>query len=286
MGPRFLPLITPHIGISQPQVSQLIKSYEKGKQIPESMQLGELNSGKDSPRGPTNWTSGVFTRLETCHFQEPSDKWDEADWGAWWDNFISRLLLHSESRAISVCKDIAGRLALIKNLLFPISFALTYSGTNDATDLKDIFSTVFWARHCPGYIVRGFLEVFDIFEVVRILYPNDNKVVAKHAIGVDYFAQALRLYEGVLQEKRSYETIEILVSLNQKLGLPLAAQGIQQFCQASQAKLFEKLGLWEDALTAYGEQKNVDGVMTCLRALSRFTEMKGLSEGGCFMASV
>jgi FKBP12-rapamycin complex-associated protein len=215
----------------------------------------------------------------------PPENADEGEWGLWWEKFTSDLLYYSESRSVAVCKDMAERLSLIKHRLFPISFALAYSSGLQLEALTRITQRVFESRQCPPYVVRGFLGALEIFEVLPREKGDahdgiqiDTRTLAQRAVDAELFAQGLRLFETVLEKQTNAEAVEALVSLNQQLGLPLAARGLLQFCEAStsQARLFERLGLWEEALKAYQSepQPNVEGVLSCLRALSRFSELK------------
>jgi FKBP12-rapamycin complex-associated protein len=170
-----------------------------------------------------------------------------------------------------------------------VSFALIYGATPEKTFLNHIVGGVFRSVSCPSYIVRSFLAVLEIFEVLEVDRPVDARLQARKATEANFLAQAVRLYEDVLSRTREPGVIDALVSLNQQLGLPLAAHGVLTFCgdTRSQAQLFERLGMWAEALNAYsgGKESNPDGVKNCLRALSRFSELKKVAKSGYYLAA-
>jgi hypothetical protein len=201
----------------------------------------------------------------------------------------SELFSQSESRAIKNCKNISDQLALVRDSLFPVAFTL-HLVTTDSRTACDIISVVLQSPNCPGYIIRGFLGVLEILEVLGIPCPVKRKDMARRAVEVDCFAQGLRLYEEVFSESLNEEAILPLSQLNQRLGLPLAAAGVLQFASTEKAKaqLFADIGLWDEALCHYASPnvRDFDGMMRSLQALSRFEEMKRISLGfGYFMAS-
>lgn len=267
----------------------LVEFYQRGEAPPEELKKALMAKSDMTGKRSSTQIKGQLPEASSYQIDIPHHEWEEAQWGIWWEKLNAELLLRSESRSISVCKEIAIRHALIKNTLFPVAYALMYVYSEKRGELDGIVSVVFRAPHCPGYIIRGFLSAMEIFEVLQIQCQMDMKLVAKRAMDVNAYEHSLRLYEAVLAVFDDEHTVECLVSLNQQLGQPQAANGVLNFCKASksQAVLAEKLGLWEDAFKVYSNDnpKNMEGIMNCLRALSRFSELKQQAKDGYYLAS-
>jgi hypothetical protein len=149
----------------------------------------------------------------------------DAAWGAWWERLAGDVIEHSESRGVRNCRELSERLALVRDALFPAAFALMYVNLRDAATAQEVFAAVMQARDCPGHVVRAFLSVLEILEVLGAACPVPRPVAAGRAVDVGALAHALRLYEDVYRAAPDADALRALSGLNQRLGQPLAAAG-------------------------------------------------------------
>ncbi|OHS95604.1 PIKK family atypical protein kinase [Tritrichomonas foetus] len=291
MGPRFilfLPSLQDIFVVSESdELSIVIQIYKSGQFIPQSLKTKVRNEDHPGRRRNASQRSSIgsfSSDKRDFSFPFPNEAWSEDLWLQWWEKITNGFLKSSDSRAVSVCKDLAQRYSIIKDKLFPVAFAMRRYRGNDQQNLDSCMNIVL--SSAPNNITRGFLSIYEIYDALDAPnLPFNPRIVAKKAVEVDMYALALRLYENV---PRDDETIQALVTLNQQLGLPLAANGVLRCSMTNrQAELSEHLGLWEEALKQYQNEggQNKIGIMNCLRALSRYNELKNLTKTGVFAAS-
>ncbi|EAY17625.1 PIKK family atypical protein kinase [Trichomonas vaginalis G3] len=236
---------------------------------------------------PKNQLSNTSKLEKLPDFTIPSANYSESNWITWYNEISSICFNESPSKSICACISLAERHAPVHDSLFPISFAIYYFAAEVKQDdkIQQIMKTVFKSTSTPRHILKHFLDVIELIEVVGANIPIPIQILKTRAQGVNNTAQALRFAEKLFDEGDE-EVSEDLIVLNQMLGLPLAANGILRCSKArannqQEGELSEKLGLWNDALQMYDEklkedpnnQRYIIGRLTCLNELARYKDL-------------
>lgn len=266
---------------NKPEFLNIIKCYQTNNSLSQNIKDFSLSDVKK--RVSTMVPSSVIYD-NSINIVTPLEDWTGNEWELWWSDLSLELLVKSQSRAISVCKDIAQKYSLIKDSLFPVAFALMYTKTQTKSQCNSILDVIFKSKTTPKNILRCFLSVIELFEVLSINYPIDPMIIARKAMEVNMLAQALRIYEQNFNDKNA----QTLLYINLQLGLPLAACGIIKCTkELTLAQQYEKLGLWEEALKEYANnhQENKEGLFNCLHALSRYSKLKMVANDNNYYAA-
>jgi tetratricopeptide (TPR) repeat protein len=144
-------------------------------------------------------------------------------------------------------------------------------------------------------IVRAFLSVVELLETNKVQIPLHWSILTERATQSGQFAQALRYNEYQFQPTKA-DIAKNLISLNLKLGLRLAANGILAASQVKSEVFQQSLGMWDNALQYYDSRLSEDpentewrrGKMECLYQLHRYkdlSEFTGTQEGNVYAAS-
>lgn len=107
---------------------------------------------------------------------------------------------------------------MVRDVLFPTSFALMYVNLSDAATALEVIVTVIHASDCPSYIVHRFLAIREIYEVLGVACSVPKQLTAQRAVEVGCYAQGLRPYEDVYRTSSDADVLRALSLLNQKLG--------------------------------------------------------------------
>jgi FKBP12-rapamycin complex-associated protein len=214
-------------------------------------------------------------------FDIPGADWDEFQWENWFDEVVSVFLSMSPSKAVSACASLAKYNTGVRNTLFPVTYALFIASDPDCKDrLLHVLQVVFAATAVRPNIVRAFLSVVELLEINKLSIPVSWAILAERAMQSGQLAQALRYNEAQFQAAKQ-EIAKNLISLNLKLGLRLAANGILA-CSHVKSEMFQQsLGMWENALDYYNDRLSQDpenedaqnGKMECLDKLHRYRDL-------------
>lgn len=308
----YLPRIKSVIDITiYPLFCSIIKSLTHSLSFePDAIALTQHSLVQKVPRKHNSSFSNVTKNSQTqFSIKIPSKDWDKGQWETWCSETFSTIIRSNSSRAISACYLLAERHTPLRDAIYPLAFLLTYIlhlneniRTMDGMKLlKSVMEVVFSSQNVPQSIMRHFLTVIELMEIIGSQIPIAKKMIADAAVKCGLYAQALRTTEGLFEQRSDSEIAEQLILLNQKLGFKLSASGIFQFAKRrgiriSRATLSESLGLWNDALLCYEERQadnnsNDDSIlnrkMRCYQKLLKFDELKKASSGtGCFYEAV
>lgn len=217
-------------------------------------------------------------------FSVPEVDFDEGQWLKWANEFFGMIVKNSDIRAIASCENIIDKHSGLADALYPIALALFYYQykSNGIEKVEKIFKVIFKSNHVPRNVVRHFLGSLEFMEVLGTKIPISLPVVCEKAQAADRIAQSLRYSEILFDECDNSQT-ERLITINQQLGLPLAARAVLFIANergfTKQTVLAEKLGLWEEALKLYNKEeekdpKNQQGQLKCIYELSQYTTLK------------
>jgi phosphatidylinositol kinase/protein kinase (PI-3 family) len=213
---------------------------------------------------------------------DTSKRSTKEDWAEWIRKFSVELLRESPSPALRGCVHVSDYLPVVRTL-FNASFVSCWNELS--VDLQDqlvrSLETALTSPNIPPEILQYLLDLAEFMEHVNTKFPMDKHKLGVMAEKCHAYAKALYYKEIEFKHKPdNLNTIESLISINNKLGLPQAANGILQAAQTKNAiqlrdSWFEKLGRWEEALDAYTKRASSDhegllGRMRCLNALGEW----------------
>jgi len=291
---------------SHPMLSQAIQCIESD--LPFSGDVVSLvrpdNKGKKSKTHPKEFSAPSITRPTKDFYiiKQPTVEWDEGQWLFWNDETFSALVRNSVSRAISACRPLAERHSKLRETIYPLAFVLYYIHVIDIIPEKlySLFDVVFHAPNIPRSILMCFLSSIELIEVLGMQLPVKHSLISNCAMKFGVLYLSLRASEAIF-DKGETEIIERLITLNQSLGLPLAANGILRQSQIrgypiKQDLMAEKLGLWEDSMRILDKllmaspqnEKLIIRKLNCLCELSRYDEIPPLlsNTNNLYQASV
>lgn len=264
--------------------------------IPEEQpQDGSINPQKSSQI--INKTEIKLPQFKTLPIGKEPEAWD-----AWFNDLFQHLVRNSDVRAISASEQLLIKYSPMSDTLYPLAYALYYFPAKPAVsrdygppeDLKDIFVQLFGADSVPRQILKSFLKVAELFELLNIQLPEEisKNMIIRKAEETGRISQALRLSEQLFVDG-DFKQTEKIILYNQLLGLPLAAYGAFHISEGkgitmSRGLLSERLGLWEDALKAYNDEIKdnsqnellVIGKLKCLSSLCHFDELRKAAISG------
>lgn len=214
-------------------------------------------------------------------FERPSDEWDEFQWDNWYEETVSSFISFCPSKAISCCAVLAKSSAIVRNMIFPVAYAL-YAAIDDECEriLISVLKLTIAAKNARSNIVRSFLSVVELLEINRIDIRVPWSQLAARATETGLYPQALRYHEYDFRPDKQ-DIAESLIMLNLRLGLRLAANGIFKCAHVKSEKFEECLGLWENVLNYWEEQLKTDpensefrkGKMKALDKLCRYHDL-------------
>lgn len=213
---------------------------------------------------------------------DTSKRSTKEDWAEWIRKFSVELLRESPSPALRGCVHVSDYLPVVRTL-FNASFVSCWNELS--IDLQEqlirSLETALTSPNIPPEILQYLLDLAEFMEHVNTKFPMDKHKLGVMAEKCHAYAKALYYKEIEFKHKPdNLNTIESLISINNKLGLPQAATGILQAAQTKNAiqlrdSWFEKLGRWDEALDAYTKRASSDhegllGRMRCLNALGEW----------------
>ncbi|OHT08547.1 PIKK family atypical protein kinase [Tritrichomonas foetus] len=250
-------------------------------------------------------TTFFLSKNRLDEVEQPQKGWEAVDWIFWYEELVPQFISNSRSLAIDSLLPLSEQNSMVRTALFPISFA-TYFGI--AEEVTPIFLKVFTEKYnAPSSVIRHFLPIAELLEMTgdfhtyapmtSTLVPEYSfEDIAKRAMDVGEFAQALRYYEILFtqvdsdsEDPKFTKYATTLVVLNKNLNLQLAVNGILDRCNEYSVNLFkgslaEDLGQYEEALKSYTKKlkkkpddiENTLGKMRCLEAMAHFKDLEAM----------
>jgi len=208
------------------------------------------------------------------------------------DAWVLHLLKESPSSALRACSALASKYPPLARELFNAAFLSCWTELYDVyqDDLIHSLETTFKSKNIPPEIVQTLLNLAEFMEHHDKALPIDIRTLGDLALRCHAYAKALHYKETEFHTSPG-SSIETLISINNKLQQPEAAQGLLKFAQRHHSvelkeSWYEKLQRWEDALEAY-ERKQLEvpnsvecalGRMRCLRSLGEWNRLSQLAQ--------
>lgn len=194
---------------------------------------------------------------------ETSSRATKEDWTEWLRKFAIELLRESPSPALRSCLYVVDYAPLVRSL-FNAGFVSCWRelGETYQRELVRHLETALLSPNIPQEILQNLLDLAEFMEHDEAPLPIEAATLAILADKCHAYAKALHYRE--IEFKKSIAsggaplttTTEALISINNKLGQPHAAAGILRYAQQNHGvelkeSWYEKLGRWEEALSAY-----------------------------------
>lgn len=241
---------------------------------------------------------------------DTSQKSTKDEWSTWMKQLSLDLLRESPSPALRACSALAQSYTTLAAKLFNASFVSCWSELyeNYQEDLVRSIEYALTSNNIPLSVLQSLLNLAEFMEHDEKALPIDIVKLGGLADKCQAYAKALRYKESEFQQN-SKATIESLISLNNQLQQPEAAEGILAYAREqlqmqlkegwyvfetdhklitsslSSSRRYEKLRRWEKALDAYERRAKDDpfsldittGRMRCLNALGEWRKLNELS---------
>ena len=219
------------------------------------------------------------------------------DWLDWMRHLSVELLRESPSPALRACAPVAQMHGPLARRLFDVGFMACW-GELSAESRESLIAAIeaaLTAPTTPTEVLQELLALAEYMERRDQQLPLNIRMLGDIATRCGAYSKALHYreleYQALTASRSSPRLIEALVSLHRSLGQPEAALGVLTYAQQRQdftIKLswLEKLGRWQDALTAYERAQLADpragefalGRLRCLHALSEWQQLTRVCE--------
>ncbi|XP_064598762.1 serine/threonine-protein kinase mTOR-like [Liolophura sinensis] len=216
------------------------------------------------------------------------------DWMEWLRRLSIELLKESPSPALRSCWALAQTYNPLARDLFNAAFVSCWTELSE-TQQDELISSLEQAltsQELPE-ITQTLLNLAEFMEHCdKGPLPLETKLLGQRAIRCRAYAKALHYKEDEFHRNLETETLEALISINNKLQQPEAAAGVLEYAMRHhradlkiQENWYEKLHEWNKALAAYERKQEqapdnhhiVLGRMRCLEALAEWGQLHQLA---------
>ncbi|KAK7093536.1 serine/threonine-protein kinase mTOR-like isoform X2 [Littorina saxatilis] len=216
------------------------------------------------------------------------------DWIEWLRKLSIELLKESPSPALRSCWALAQSYNQLARDLFNAAFVSCWTEMAEAEqdELASMLEQALVSQEIPE-IIQTLLKLAEFMEHCdKGPLPLDSSVLGERALRCRAYAKALHYKEEQFHRSPSADTLEALISINNKLQQSEAAAGVLEYAQRHhrtdfkiQESWFEKLHEWDRALMAYEQklEQNPDevsltlGKMRCLEAMGEWQQLHQLA---------
>lgn len=224
---------------------------------------------------------------------DATQKRTKEDWQEWIRRFSVELLKETPSHALRLCAALSGVYYPLAKDLFNASFASVWNElySQNQESLIQSFCIALSSPNNTPEIHQTLLNLAEFMEHDDKPLPIRISTLGQYAQRCHAYAKALHYKELEFMQEPSTPTIEPLISINNQLQQEDAAIGILKHAQQHhdlqlKETWFEKLGRWEDALSAYNQREKSEpnsmeitmGKMRCLHALGEWEQLSELAQ--------
>eukprot|EP01119_Soliformovum_irregulare_P016010 TRINITY_DN4594_c0_g1_i2.p1 TRINITY_DN4594_c0_g1~~TRINITY_DN4594_c0_g1_i2.p1 ORF type:complete len:2365 (-),score=692.80 TRINITY_DN4594_c0_g1_i2:62-7156(-) len=304
----FIPMVQKVLikhGIADHKYETLISRLMKNQPLQDAETDGEQNGEQSSRKNslvahsldegaiPLSATMPSKLKIKSStlkKYWEADARATKEDWGEWIRRFSIGLLRESPSPALRSCFSLAQVHYPLVRELFNAAFVSIWNELDDPTrtDLISNLEKALSAPNLPPEILQQLLNVNEFMEQEEKRLPISIIKLGTLAEQSHAYAKALYYKEEEFSEFPD-RTIEALISLNNQLDQPRAAEGILKFARErydveEKESWYERLFQWEAALKVYQkkfEQNPTDNTLVlgqarCLHALANWMDLENL----------
>lgn len=249
-----------------------------------------LGSGEDEDENGSHSEPNFELKVNESNLKKAwaaSQQYTKEDWAEWMRRFSVELVRESPQRAIKYCLDLAQEYYPLVRDLFIAAFVSCWNALSKQSKIEfaDNLRMALKSSHIPHEILQMWLNVAEFLEQARMPLPIEIKELGRLASKCHAYAKALHYKELEFESTQTPEIVESLMSLNNQLQQPEAAEGILVYSQKHlsldlKETWYEKLHRWEDALKVYRNGDNDAsriGEMRCLYALGEWDRLLFIS---------
>jgi len=293
----FIPMINKVFArnkIQHPNYEMLVSRLLKGESLPQELGKDDRD-GKDDAT-PVESSLAKKLPVNQQHLKkawEASQRSTRDDWTEWIRRLSVELLKESPSHALRACAALASSYVPLSRELFNAGFVSCWTELYDQyqEELVRALEQALTSPNIPPETLQVLLNLAEFMEHDDKALPIDIRTLGAYATKCHAFAKALHYKEAEFHQEPSTDTIEALISINNLLQQPDAANGILTYAQEKHGlelkeSWYEKLDRWEEALQAYdrrqlenpGSFEATTGRMRCLHALGEWDHLADLSQ--------
>ncbi|XP_041377661.1 serine/threonine-protein kinase mTOR-like isoform X2 [Gigantopelta aegis] len=215
------------------------------------------------------------------------------DWMEWLRKLSIELLKESPSPALRSCWALAQTYNPLARDLFNAAFVSCWTELTEAQqdELIQSLEQALTSQEIVE-ITQTLLNLAEFMEHCdKGPLPLDSRLLGDRAIRCRAYAKALHYHEEEFHRGPTGDTLEALISINNKLQQYEAAAGVLEYAMKHHKDLkiqenwYEKLHEWDKALTAYEAKQELNpddvsltlGRMRCLEALGEWGQLHALA---------
>jgi len=258
----FMPMLSEYFNLSaNPFMIQLISFYETGCSVPDDLKImgKPKERQKEYRERMLSLTQEQTKEKDIPIIMIPNVNYDDLQWTTWGESVFLQLIKSSPSLSVSFCEVLLDRYSTLRSILFPVAFSLIYCKDSINDDkrlaLDNSIHIFFESSKPPLSLCKYFLEIIEIFDLIKINHGINPRTIARFAFMTNNFPLGIRYLEKVF-EKGDYSITKELVSRNQALHLNYSAFGAYMTAKKfgkidEDPKIYESLGMWEESLELY-----------------------------------
>lgn len=282
----------------------LVSKLQKGEPLPQDLSPDDHYGGLGDNADYTNVVQKKLA-VNQEHLKnawEASQKSTREDWQEWMRRFSVELLKESPHQALRACAALAGIYQPLAKDLFNSAFMSCWTELYEQyqEELVRSLETALTSPHIPPEILQVLLNLAEFMEHDDKALHIDIRLLGIYAAKCHAFAKALHYKELEFEEKKTPNTVEALIYINNQLQQSDAAVGILRNAQKYRdfelkETWFEKLERWDEALAAYQRREREGtgnslettmGKMRCLHALGEWDLLSNLAEEKWNLATI
>ncbi|KAI8877804.1 FAT-domain-containing protein [Backusella circina FSU 941] len=291
---KFIPIVNKVIqkhGILHKNYGILVSKLMNKEKPPYLLETSPNDREDDSPHADLhNVRNPPVNQRLLKKAWETSQRSTKEDWIEWIRRLNIKLLEQSPSHALRACVFLATAYPPLARELFNAAFVSCWKELyeNYGDELIESLKMALAAPNTPPEIIQIILQLAEFMEHDNKMLPIDITELTGYAQKCHAHAKALHYKEIEFRTDKSFEAVEMLMTINNQLQQPDAAMGILTFAQDSlrlehKVSWYEKLHRYQDALAAY-ERSGSDsfettlGRMRCLHALGEWDQLSMLAQ--------
>ncbi|KAF9509645.1 hypothetical protein BS47DRAFT_139059 [Hydnum rufescens UP504] len=274
--------------LNHAKYDSLVARLLSGEHLPQEYNSSDPWSQKVELVAPPDSTKMVVNQQHLKQAWDVSQVNSKEDWFEWIRRLAIELMKESPSHAIRACVSLAETHPPLARELFNAAFVSCWTELFEQyqEDLVRSIEHALVTPHVPSDVIHILLNLAEFLERDDKALPIDIRTLGDCALSYHAFAKALHYKELEFWTESSPSIIESLININTKLQLHDAAFGTLTLARDQQdvfrhEEWYEKLGKWQEALTAY-DKKIEDhdnspdvliGRMRCLHALGEWDQL-------------
>ena len=194
----------------------------------------------------------------------------------WLEDLCSTVVQNSPYISIRGCLKIVKHSRTFRSDIFPMAFLSCWRSAkaNARQSFSKVIQSIF---ETESYVDPVFLRLAELLERSGHPLHISNFIIASACHSP---AQALRfLVKHFRENPKDYKAIELMLTLNMRLGRINSSRGILKTVNLKTAGAwYEELGDWESALKIYQEtgESDVGSIVRCYARLERWAEIRAM----------